>query len=402
MAVSPVELSVYPDDCDAFGHLNQASLLTLFERARWEALAAGPGADAFQKTGVWPALRKATVEYLLQVFPGERLRFDLVLTHHGHTSFAVRQSARKVGTDALAATADFVFVCVGREGRPVQVPPEVSRFLGARPSRRSGATQRISVRGLALAVDVTGDGPPVLFVHGFPLDRTLWRPVMATLTGWRRIAPDLRGMGLSDAPETGYTIAEYADDLVALLDALHVDRAIVCGLSMGGYVAFDMLRRHPGRIQGLILANTRAGADDAEGRARRDAMIARVRRDGTGFLGEDMVPKLLATTSVQTMPDVVRHVAAMVTGSPPDGIAGALAAMRDRPDSVDLLPRIAVPTLVVAGSDDQLIPLAESRAMAGAIPDAHFAVIPSAGHLAPLEQPVNTSRVVREFLESLL
>jgi len=402
VAVSPVELSVYPDDCDAFGHLNQASLLTLFERARWEALSAGPGADAFQKNGVWPALRKATVEYLQQVFPGERLRFDLVLTHHGHTSFAVRQSARKIDSDTLAATADFVFVCVGREGRPVQVPPEVSRFLGARPWHRSGATQQVSVRGLALAVDVTGDGPPVLFVHGFPLDRTLWRPLMATLTGWRRIAPDLRGMGLSDAPETGYTIAAYADDLVALLDALHVDRAIVCGLSMGGYIAFDLLRRHSNRIQGLILANTRAGADDAEGRARRDAMIARVRRDGTGFLKEDMVPKLLAATSVQTMPDVVRQVSAMVTGSPPDGIAGALAAMRDRPDSIDLLPQIAVPTLVVAGSDDQLIPLAESRAMASAIPHAHFAVIPAAGHLAPLEQPVNMSRVVREFLESLL
>jgi pimeloyl-ACP methyl ester carboxylesterase len=209
-------------------------------------------------------------------------------------------------------------------------------------------------------------------------------------------------MGLSDAPETGYTVAEYADDLVALLNALHVDRAIVCGHSMGGYVAFDMVRRHAARVQGLILISTRAGADDAEGRARRDAMIARVRRDGTGFLGEDMVPKLLAATSIETMPDVVRQVSAMVTGSPPDGVAGALAAMRDRPDAHDLLPRITVPTLVVAGSGDQLIPLAESRAMASAIPDAHFAVIPSAGHLASLEQPVNTSRVIREFLESLL
>jgi 3-oxoadipate enol-lactonase len=402
VAVAPVELSVYPDDCDAFGHLNQASFLTLFERARWEVLAAGPGVDAFERNGVWPALRKATVEYLLQVFPGERLRFDLALTHHGRTSFTLRQSARKVGADTLAATADFVFVCVGQDGQPAQVPAEVSRFLGARPSRRSGATQQIAVRGLAMAVDITGDGPPILFVHGFPLDRTLWRPVTSTLTGWCRIAPDLRGMGLSDAPETGYTVAEYADDLVALLNALHVDRAIVCGHSMGGYVAFDMVRRHAARVQGLILISTRAGADDAEGRARRDAMIARVRRDGTGFLGEDMVPKLLAATSIETMPDVVRQVSAMVTGSPPDGVAGALAAMRDRPDAHDLLPRITVPTLEVAGSGDQLIPLAESRAMASAIPDAHFAVIPSAGHLASLEQPVNTSRVIREFLESLL
>jgi pimeloyl-ACP methyl ester carboxylesterase len=155
-------------------------------------------------------------------------------------------------------------------------------------------------------------------------------------------------------------------------------------------------------VQGLVLVNTRASADDADGRARRDAMIARVRRDGTGFLADDMVPKLLAATSIETMPDVVRQVSAMATGSPPGGIVGALAAMRDRPDSRDLLPRIALPTLVIAGSNDQMIPTAEGRAMATAIPHAHFAVIPSAGHLAPLEQPVNTSRVIREFLESLL
>jgi 3-oxoadipate enol-lactonase len=402
VAVPPVEISVYPDDCDAFGHLNQASFLTLFERARWEALAAGPGADIFERSGAWPAVRKTTVDYLQPVFPGERLRFDLELVHHGETSFGLRQSARKVGSDALAATADFVFVCVGRDGRPTQVPAEVSRFLGARPSRRTGATQQVAVRGVSLAVDVAGDGPAVLLVHGFPLDRTLWRPVASSLTGWRRIAPDLRGMGLSDVPEDGYSMVEYADDLAALLDVLRVDRAIVCGLSMGGYVAFEMLRRHAGRVQGLILVNTRAGADDTEGRARRDAMIARVRRDGTSFLGDEMVPKLLAATSVRTMPDVVRQVTAMVTGSPPNGVAGALAAMRDRRDSVDLLQRIAVPTLVIAGSDDQLIPLAEARAMASAIPHAHFAVMPSAGHLAPLEQPVNTSRVIREFLESLL
>ena len=262
--------------------------------------------------------------------------------------------------------------------------------------------QRIAVRGLSLAVDATGDGPAVLFIHGFPLDRSLWRPLASMLTGWRRIVPDLRGMGQSDGPESGYSMAAYADDLAALLDALRVERAIVCGLSMGGYITFELLRRHARRVQGLVLVNTRAGADDAEGRVRREAMIVRVRRDGTGFLGDEMVPKLVAPATLETMPDVVRQVTTMATGSSPEGIAGALAAMRDRPDSTPLLPQIALPTLVVAGSDDQLIPPAEARAMATAIPDAHFAVIPSAGHLAPLEQPVNTGRVVREFLESLL
>jgi pimeloyl-ACP methyl ester carboxylesterase/acyl-CoA thioesterase FadM len=397
-----VELTVYPDDCDAFGHLNQASFLTLFERARWDALAQGPGADVFTRQGVWPAVRRTTIEYHRQVFPGERLRFTLELIHHGQTSFAVRQVARKTKSDAVAAEAEFLFVCIGREGRPVPVPADVSRFFGVRPSRRTGATQQFTVHGLSLTADVGGDGPALLFVHGFPLDRTMWRPLTAALTGWRRIAPDLRGMGQSEGPDGGYQVTAYADDLAALLDALHVERAVVCGLSMGGYVALEMLRRHPGRIGALILMSTRATADDADGRAKRDTMIARVRRDGPAFLADEMTPKLLAPMSLQTMPEVVQQVRAMAASGSPHGIAGALAAMRDRPDSTALLPTIRVPTLVLAGRDDQLIPVAAARAMADAIPGAQHAIIPSAGHLPPLEQPVNTGRVVREFLEALL
>jgi pimeloyl-ACP methyl ester carboxylesterase/acyl-CoA thioesterase FadM len=397
-----VELTVYPDDCDAFGHLNQASFLTLFERARWDALAQGPGADAFTRQGVWPAVRRTTIEYHQQVFPGERLRFTLELIHHGQTSFAVRQVARKTKSDAVAAEAEFLFVCIGRDGRPVPVPADVSRFFGVRPSRRTGAAQQFTVRGISLTADVGGDGPAVLFVHGFPLDRTMWRPLTAALTGWRRIAPDLRGMGQSEGPDGGYQLTVYADDLAALLDALHVERAVVCGLSMGGYVAFELLRRHPGRISALILMSTRATPDDADGRATRETMIARVRRDGPAFLADEMTPKLLAPMSLQTMPEVVQQVRAMAAAGSPHGIAGALAAMRDRPDSTALLPTITVPTLVLAGRDDQLIPVAAARAMADAIPDAQHAIIPSAGHLPPLEQPVNTGRVVREFLEALL
>jgi pimeloyl-ACP methyl ester carboxylesterase/acyl-CoA thioesterase FadM len=396
-----VELTVYPDDCDAFGHLNQASFLSLFERARWDALAQGPGADAFTRQGVWPAVRRTTIEYRQQVFPGERLRFSMDLIHHGQTSFAVRQVARKAKSEAVAAEAEFLFVCIGRDGRPVPVPADISRFFGVRPSRRTGATQQFAVRELTLTADVGGDGPAVLFVHGFPLDRTLWRPLAAGLTGWRRIAPDLRGMGQSEGPDGAYQLAAYADDLAALLDALHVERAVVCGLSMGGYVVFELLRRHPARISALILMSTRATPDDADGRARRDAMIARVRRDGPAFLADEMTPRLLAPMSLQTMPEVVQQVRAMASGSPPHGIVGALGAMRDRPDSSALLPTITVPALVLAGHDDQLIPASAARAIADAIPGAHHAIIPAAGHLPPLEQPVNTGRVVREFLEAL-
>jgi pimeloyl-ACP methyl ester carboxylesterase len=403
---SPVELTVYPDDCDAFGHLNQASFLAMFERARWEMLAQGPGMDLFKRHGVWPAVRKATVDFLQQAYPGDRLRFDLEVTHWGDTSFTMRQRARRIGADdlaaGLAAEAEFVFVTVGRDGRPVPVPTEVGQVFGVRPSRRTGAAQQYAVRGLATTVDLSGEGPAVLFVHGFPLDRTMWRPVASALTGWHRVLPDLRGFGLSEGPETGYTMAEYADDLAALLEVLRVPGAVVCGLSMGGYVAFELLRRHPGKVRALVLANTRAAPDDAEGKGKRDAMIARIRRDGPGFLADEMLPRLVGPDTARTMPDVVRQVRAMVTGQSATGLVGALTAMRDRPDSRPLLAGIAVPTLVLHGSDDQLIPLAEARAMAKAIPKAHFAAIPAAGHLAPVEQAVNTGRVIREFLESLL
>ena len=400
--MSPVELTVYPDDCDAYGHLNQASLLSMFERARWEMLAQGPGMDLFKRHGVWPALRKATVDFLQPAYPGDRLRFDLEVTHWGETSFTMRQRARRIGADGMAADAEFVFVTVASDGRPVPVPVEIGEVFGVSRSRRTGAAQQYAVRGLATTVDLLGDGPAILFVHGFPLDRTMWRPVASALTGWHRVLPDLRGLGLSEGPEDGYTMAEYADDLAALLDVLRVPDAVVCGLSMGGYVAFELLRRHPGRIRALVLANTRAAPDDTAGRARRDAMIARIRRDGPGFLADEMLPRLVGPDTARTMPDVVRQVRAMVTGQPTCGLVGALAAMRDRPDSRPMLDDITVPTLVLHGSDDQMIPLTEARAMADAIPDAHFAVIPAAGHLAPVEQAVNTGRVIREFLESLL
>lgn len=395
-----IETPVYPDDCDAYGHLNQASLLRMFERARWDVLASGPGADVFTRNDTWPAVRKTTLEYHQQALPGDVLRFTIALAHHGHTSFTLRQTAHRARDGELIGEGEFLFVCVGKDGRPVPVPAEVSRYFGHRPSRL-GATQQFGVRGVSLAVDVQGDGDAILFLNAFPLDRMMWRPLASALTGWRRIMPDYRGFGESETPEAGYSIDEYADDAAALLGALRVERAVVCGISMGGYVAFALWRRHPERVRALVLMNTRATPDDADGKAKRDTTIARVRRDGPGFLAETMTPNLVAPATITTMPDVVTQVKTAIGRARGDGVAGALAAMRDRPDSTPMLPSITVPTLVIAGHDDQVIPVAAQRAMADAIPNAQLTVLPGAGHLAPLEQPVNTGRLVGEFLESL-
>lgn len=395
-------MRVYPDDCDASGHVNQAAFLQMFERARWEALAAGPGMEAFQRNRTWPAVRKSTVEYTAEAFPGDVLQFDTTLTHLGRTSFSLHQTARREADSVLVAEADSVFVCVGEAGKPTAVPVEIRNFFGTRPSVRAGAVQHFLIRDVATAVDVQGDGPAILFVHGFPLDRTMWRHLVAPLTGWQRIAPDLRGMGLSDVPESGsYSMAEYADDLAALLEKLDVEEAVICGLSMGGYIALEFMRRHRAMVRALVLTNTRAEADTPEGQASRDEMIEMVEAKGSEGLTDVMLPKLLCPSSLSAMPQVVEHVRTMIAGSPDAGVTGALRAMKERPDSMGFLQEIDVPTLVVTGREDQLIPVEHSRTMAQAITGAQYTVIPESGHLTPMEQPIATSRVIGEFLESL-
>ena len=401
MASPDIDLTVYPDECDAFGHLNQASFLSLFERARWEMLAQGPGMDVFTRAGAWPAVRKTAVDYHAAAFPGDVLRFTQVLVHHGRTSFTMRQTARRLKDDTLIATAEFVFVCIDRDGKPVPVPQEVGRFMNARPSS-SGETLRLTVNGVSLAVEVRGEGPAVLFVHGYPLNRTLWQHQVGALTGFRRIAPDLRGLGLSDAPDLGYSMATYADDLAALLDALHADQVVICGLSMGGYVALEFARRYRSRLRGLVLMSTRAEADSPEARKAREAAMQVARERGADAIAGQMITKLFAPGAAGAMPQVVDRIREMMEASPVKGIVGALSAMRDRPDSTGTLTELeGLPTLVVIGDQDQVIPPAVGRAIAAAIPNAVLNVIPGAGHLPPVEQPIATTRVLAEFLQSL-
>ena len=392
-----IDLTVYPDECDAFGHLNQAAFLSLFERARWEMLARGPGMDVFTRAATWPAVRKTVIDYHAAAFPGDVLRFHQALTHRGRTSFTMRQTARRLADDTLIATAEFVFVCINREGRPIPVPEEFGSFMSVRHD--SGDAQRLTVNGVNLAVEVRGEGPAVLFVHGYPFDRTIWRDQIDSLDGYRRIAPDLRGMGQSDAPDLGYGMGIYADDLAALLDALGVNEVVLCGLSMGGYVIFEFLRRWRHRVRALILMDTRAEADSAEGRRARDAAAATAREGGAAAVGETLLPKVLAPGSDERAPELVERVRTMIAATPVAGMVGALAAMRDRHDSTGLLPTLAgLPTLVVVGEEDVLTPPDAARRMATLIPAARLVVIPGAGHVPPLERPSETTAEIREFL----
>ena len=399
-ALPTVDLTVYPFECDAFGHLNEASFLALFERARWDTLAKGPGMDLFKRNQIWPAVRKATVEYRAGAFPGDVLRIDTVVTDRGTTSFTMQHVAKRVSDGALIAEATLVFVCIDRAGRPAPIPEEVARVLGG-PRGTARDPLRVPVAGAELAVEVRGEGAPILFIHGFPFDRTVWRHQLAGLSRWKRIAPDLRGAGASSVPADGYSVAQYADDIVQVLDTLELDRAVVCGLSLGGYTLFELLRRHAGRVRAAVFCSAKATADSAEARRGRDEMATLVEREGTGAVAERLLPQLLAPATFAAQPDVVAHVREMIDRTPVPGLVGALRALRDRPDSTPMLGAISVPTLVIAGEADKIAPPDGLRAMAQAVPGAQFAAIPAAGHLAPLEQPLGTSRALADFLDGV-
>jgi 3-oxoadipate enol-lactonase len=401
-ALPSVELTVYPYECDAYGHLNEAAFLQLFERARWDALARGPGMELFKRNNAWPAVRRATVDYRAGVYPGDVLRVETAVLERGTTSVTLHHVATRLSDRKVVAEAEIVFVMIDRVGRPAPMTEELAQFFGPRTAGVPGRTPlRLAADGVELSVEVRGDGLPVLLVHGFPLDHAMWRHQLALLGRCRRIAPDLRGFGASPAPDGGYSMARYADDLAAVLDALDVRQAVVCGLSMGGYVAFELVRRHAGRVKALILADTRAEADREEARRGRDELAELARREGAGAVAERLLPKMLAPATDETQPELVTEVREMMRRQAVPGIVGALAAMRDRPDSTATLKTIAVPTLVIVGAEDRLTPPDDAERMARTVPGARLVTIPGAGHLAPLEQPLATTRALSEFLGAL-
>ena len=261
--------------------------------------------------------------------------------------------------------------------------------------------RNVTVGGVTLAVEDRGLGRALLFVHGYPLDRTLWRHQLDAFSTWRRIAPDLRGFGGSAAVRPEPNLARHADDLAAVLDACKVDQAIVCGLSMGGYITFEFLRRHRARVAGLILMDTKAEADGAEGKKGRDQAAALAEEKGAAAIADAMLPRLLAPGTAKTAPTVVVAAREMMLRASVPGIVAALRGMRDRADSTDLLAGIAVPTLALCGAEDVLTPPAGMRAIAERVRGARYVEVPGAGHLAPLEQPTAVNSAVVEFLNGL-
>lgn len=246
----------------------------------------------------------------------------------------------------------------------------------------------------------------VILLHAFPLSADMWLPQLARVPqGWRFIAPDLRGFrGMGPAFEDpqldGATMDDYARDILDLMDHLDIPKAAIAGLSMGGYVAMALAARAPQRVSHLILADTKMTADTEEGRAARDKMRAMVEHDGPPAVATAMLPKLLGATCHQEQPDLADAVRRLIEVNRTEAIAGAIGALKTRPDRSAALAALRVPALVICGEEDALTPRADSDAMAKTIPGAKLVVIPRTGHLSNLERPSEFNAALQNFLVS--
>ena len=257
---------------------------------------------------------------------------------------------------------------------------------------------------MLLSFDDDGPGPVVVLLHGFPLDRSMWTYQKASVGSiYRVIAPDLRGHGTTAAPDGVYSIDAMADDVIELLDALQITTPVALGgLSMGGYVALSIAERYPGRIRALMLMNTRATADTPEAARLRLEMAAEVERTGdVEPVVASMIPRLFAQSTFRAHPERVGRLHDRMSRMTPRAVAGTLRGMAARPDRMALLSRIAVPALVIAGAEDQVIPVEETEGMAAALPQARLVTIPDAGHVAPIENHEAVDAALLDFLQTL-
>jgi len=261
---------------------------------------------------------------------------------------------------------------------------------------------RIRIGEIELNVEQRGTGRPLLFVHGFPLDHQMWeRQIDEFSEQFHVVAPDLRGFGGSDCHGSTVLMEEYADDLARLLEALGVGQKLaLCGLSMGGYIAWQFWRRHAERLSHLILCDTRALADTPGAAATRLETAERVLREGPNCLIDIMIPKLFWERTRSQNPLVVESMVRVIESAQPAGVAAALRGMAERRDVTAWLPDIDIPTLAVCGEHDAISTAAEMQKFAAAIPGAEFAVIPDCGHMAPLEQPRRVNEMMRDFLDA--
>ena len=265
---------------------------------------------------------------------------------------------------------------------------------------------RALLNGLNLNYSLAGESaaPPVLFVHGFPFSLEMWREQIDAVAaeGFRAVAYDIRGHGMSDVGDGQYTIESHVDDLFALLDHLKIPKSVIVGLSMGGYIALRALEREPGRFVGAVLCDTRSEPDTDEGRVKRAASVRSVKKSGSYAYAADYVKMMFAQETFSANPAAVESIRQIISRTPPLSIAGTLIALAARTDTTASLEKISVPTLILVGERDAVTPLPSSQSMKAKIPGAELHIVPGAGHLSNLDNPAYFNEKLLAFLKRVL
>lgn len=261
---------------------------------------------------------------------------------------------------------------------------------------------KVSSGDVEIEYEQFGSGPDLLLLHPFPAHRGIWKPAAATLANrFRVILPNLRGHGGSAPGEGPATMGKHAQDIRRVCEDAGVGRALFGGISIGGYVLFEFWRQFRERVAGLILSDTRAQADTPEGRANRLRAADDVLKRGTGPFIQEMLPKLLGSSTHRNRPDLVESARKMMDTATPAGIAAVQRGMAERPDSVPTLPAIQCPVLILVGGEDTLTPVADAEMMNGLIPNSQIRIIPQAGHYSPYERPEECASQIQAFLNGI-
>ncbi|HEX6716243.1 MAG TPA: alpha/beta fold hydrolase [Pyrinomonadaceae bacterium] len=259
----------------------------------------------------------------------------------------------------------------------------------------------VQIDNFQMAYTDTGSGRPVVLIHGYPFNRSLWNEQVAALSdSCRVIAPDLRGFGESEASDGPATMNRLAQDVAELLDHLGIARATIAGLSMGGYVALAFYKQSSSRVRALILADTRAQADSEEAKQTRAQQAEKALSEGMAGIADAMLPKLLTPETVSKRPEIVKRVRDMMLKTKPEGAAAVLRGMAERDDQTSLLVKISVPTLILVGAEDAITPVADSEKMSQAIPGSRLIVLENAGHVSNLERTEQFNQALLDFIES--
>jgi len=257
------------------------------------------------------------------------------------------------------------------------------------------------MRPMNLSYTEQGQGTPLILLHGFPFNSSLWQHQMRSLSdAYRVIAPDLRGFGRSEAAEDIYEMTLLAQDVLHLLDTLAIKKAVIMGHSMGGYVTLALWRLAAERFSALGLIASHVWADSDAQRQGREQLIAQVMERGAAAVVEALLPRLFAPKLRKDAP-IVNQARTMMLAARPTSLTSALRGMMRRPDSSDLLPQIAVPTLIMCGDSDPIVPPERAEQMARLLPNATLVTIQNAAHMPMLEQPQATATAIRHFLAAI-